>query len=93
MLEALNRHPWRPAHLHFMITAPNHERLVTHVFREGGDYLDSDAVFGVRSSLIANWQDHPPGEDPYGQHIDRGYCTLDFEFVLSPSGFGAGVRA
>lgn len=84
MLDALGRHPWRPAHLHFMITAPHHERLVTHVFREHGDYLECDAVFGVRSSLIANWQDHPPGIDPYGEPINQPYCTLDFDFILNP---------
>ena len=82
MLEALNRHPWRPAHLHFMITAPGFQRLVTHVFREGGDYLDSDAVFGVRSSLIADWVRHESGIDPYGKEIDSLYYTLDFDFIL-----------
>ncbi|WP_095124649.1 intradiol ring-cleavage dioxygenase [Pseudomonas sp. Irchel s3a12] len=82
MLEALNRHPWRPAHLHFMITAPGYQRLVTHVFREGGDYLDSDAVFGVRSSLIADWVRHESGIDTYGNTIDSLYYTLDFDFIL-----------
>ncbi|NBA95719.1 intradiol ring-cleavage dioxygenase [Pseudomonas sp. R5(2019)] len=84
MLKALDRHPWRPAHLHFMITSPDHERLVTHVFRENGEYLDSDAVFGVRSSLIADWVQHEPGIDPYGQPIDGPYFTLDFDFILNP---------
>lgn len=82
MLETLNRHPWRPAHLHFMITAPGFQRLVTHVFREGGDYLDSDAVFGVRSSLIAEWVPHESGLDPYGNQIDSQYYTLEFDFIL-----------
>jgi hydroxyquinol 1,2-dioxygenase len=53
MLMATGRHPWRPAHVHFMIEAPAHETLITHVFRDGDPYLDSDVVFGVRSSLIA----------------------------------------
>jgi hydroxyquinol 1,2-dioxygenase len=59
MLTALGRHPWRPAHLHFMIQAPGYQTLITHVFRDGDPYLDSDAVFGVRSSLIANWVAQP----------------------------------
>lgn len=84
MLQALDRHPWRPAHLHFMIITPDHERLVTHVFREHGDYLDSDAVFGVRSSLIAEWVRHEPGVDPFGNKIDELYYTLEFDFVLNP---------
>ncbi len=73
LLAATKRHPWRPAHLHFMISAPGHERLVTHVFREGDRYLDSDAVFGVRQSLVAEWV----------RQAD-GVHTLDFDFVLNP---------
>lgn len=84
MLKALGRHPWRPAHLHFMITAPGYERLITHVFRNGDRYLDSDAVFGVRSSLIADWVAHPPGAAPDGTHSDVAFYTLDFRFVLNP---------
>jgi len=84
MLEALGRHPWRPAHLHFMITAPGYERLITHVFRNGDRYLDSDAVFGVRSSLIADWVEHPPGIAPDGTRSEVPFYTLDFDFVLNP---------
>ena len=83
MLEALGRHPWRPAHLHFMVTAPGYERLITHVFRDGDQYLDSDAVFGVRSSLIAQWQRHEPGVAPDGSTLDESFYTLDFDFVLN----------
>lgn len=52
LLAALGRHPYRPAHVHFMISAPNHERLITHLFIAGDQYLQSDAVFGVKQSLI-----------------------------------------
>jgi hydroxyquinol 1,2-dioxygenase len=83
MLEALNRHPWRPAHLHFMISAPGYERLVTHVFRENGEYLDSDAVFGVRSSLIAEWVHHENGTDPNGKYHEAPFYTLNFDFILN----------
>ncbi|GAA5237129.1 intradiol ring-cleavage dioxygenase [Verticiella sediminum] len=86
MLEALGRHPWRPAHLHFMITAPGYERLITHVFRNGDRYLDSDAVFGVRSSLIADWVEHPRGAAPDGTHSEVPFYTLAFRFVLNPDG-------
>ena len=71
MLRATARHPWRPAHLHFMIKAEGYERLVTHVFRSGDAYLDSDAVFGVRQSLVADWVKQPDGS-----------YSLDFDFVL-----------
>jgi len=85
LLTALNRHPWRPAHLHFMIQAPGYETLVTHVFRNGDRYLDSDAVFGVRSSLIAEWVLHDPGTAPDGASMAVPFYTLDFDFVLNPS--------
>jgi hydroxyquinol 1,2-dioxygenase len=85
MLDALGRHPWRPAHLHFMITAPGYERLVTHVFREGDRYLDSDAVFGVRSSLIAPWHHHASGTAPDGTVMATPFNTLEFDFVLNRS--------
>ena len=74
MLRATKRHPWRPAHLHFMIQAPGYQTLVTHVFRNGDPYLESDAVFGVRSSLVADWVTQPDGR-----------VTLDFDFVLNPA--------
>ncbi|WP_019701584.1 intradiol ring-cleavage dioxygenase [Paracidovorax oryzae] len=85
LLERTGRHPWRPAHLHFMIQAPGYETLVTHVFREGGEYLESDAVFGVRSSLVADWKPHDPGSAPDGTRMDTPFHTLDYDFVLNPS--------
>lgn len=73
LLAAAGRHPWRPAHLHFLIEAPGYETLITHVFRGDDPYLDSDAVFGVRESLIADWQRQPDG----------GYL-VEYDFVLNP---------
>ena len=52
LLAAGGRGPMRPAHVHFMVTAEGFQTLITHVFVEGDEYLDSDAVFGVRSRLI-----------------------------------------
>jgi hydroxyquinol 1,2-dioxygenase len=73
MLEATGRHPWRPAHLHFMIKAEGYETLITHVFRRDDAYLDSDAVFGVRQSLIADWRPQPDGS-----------YVVEYDFVLNP---------
>jgi hydroxyquinol 1,2-dioxygenase len=89
LLEATGRHPWRPAHLHFMIVAPGYERLITHVFRRGDRYLESDAVFGVRPSLVADWIRREPGVAPDGSRRDAPYWTLDFDFVLNPAAPGA----
>ena len=72
MLRASRNHPWRPAHLHFMIKAEGYESLITHVFRDGDQYLDSDAVFGVRQSLVADWVRQPDGS-----------YLLEFDFVLN----------
>jgi hydroxyquinol 1,2-dioxygenase len=85
MLDALGRHPWRPAHLHFWIKAPGYEPLITHVFRNGDQYLDSDAVFGVRSTLVVDWVEHPPGVAPDGTVMNTPFYTLDYDFVLNPS--------
>jgi hydroxyquinol 1,2-dioxygenase len=74
LLKATKRHPWRPAHLHFMIKAPGYETLITHVFRNGDPYLDSDAVFGVRQSLIADWVQQPDGQ-----------YLVAYDFVLAPA--------
>jgi hydroxyquinol 1,2-dioxygenase len=74
MLNATGRHPWRPAHLHFMVKAPGYETLITHVFRDHSDYLDSDAVFGVRQSLVCDWE----------QQAD-GSFAMSYDFVLNPS--------
>jgi hydroxyquinol 1,2-dioxygenase len=84
MLVAGGRHPWRPAHVHFMIEAPGHETLITHVFRAGDPYLDSDVVFGVRASLVAEFPQHPAGTGPHGAQVAGPYHTLDFDFVLNP---------
>jgi hydroxyquinol 1,2-dioxygenase len=83
MLRNLGCHPWRPAHFHFMISAPGYERLVTNVFRADDPYLDSDAVFGVRSSLVADWVRHAPGLAPDGQTSAVPFTTLEFAFVLN----------
>lgn len=74
LLVATGRHPWRPAHVHFLVRAEGHETLVTHLFREGDPYLDSDAVFGVRSSLVT---EIAPTRD--------GVARLSYRFVLAPA--------
>lgn len=73
LLRAAGRHPYRAPHLHFMIDAPGHRRLITQLFVAGGAYLDSDAVFGVKDELIVDF----PGA------AER---TLDFTFRIAPHG-------
>jgi hydroxyquinol 1,2-dioxygenase len=85
MLKVLGRHAWRPAHLHFLIKAEGYETLITHIFQEGDPYLESDAVFGVRSSLVTRWVRHEPGRTPDGKASDKAFYTLQYDFVLSRS--------
>jgi hydroxyquinol 1,2-dioxygenase len=84
LLVATGRHPWRPAHVHFMVEAPGYEPLITHVFRDCDPYLDSDVVFGVRSSLMAPFARHEPGPTPDGGRSDQPFHTLNFDFRLQP---------
>ena len=74
MLKATNRHPWRPAHTHFVVSAPGYEPVTTHIFDSIDPYLKSDAVFGVKDSLIVDFQT-----------TDKGEATAEFDFVLKPS--------
>ena len=80
---ASGRHPWRPAHVHFRIRAPGCKTLTTHVFRAGDPYLDSDVVFGVRGSLVADYAAHEPGTGPHGGEVAGRYHTLAYDFVLA----------
>ena len=82
LLKATKRHPWRPAHLHFMISAAGHEQLVTHIFVAGGEYLDSDAVFGVKGSLIQEFARHGPGQAPDGTQVRGPWRSLSYRFGL-----------
>lgn len=71
MLAALDRHPFRPAHMHYRITAPGYRALATHIFVDGDRYLGSDPVFGVKASLVAPF-------DPVENGPVRWRCAFDF---------------
>jgi hydroxyquinol 1,2-dioxygenase len=82
MLTATARHPFRPAHVHFMISAPGHETLITHVFAADSPYLDSDAVFGIKNELIREFTHEPPGIAPDGKTMQRAWRKLSYQFGL-----------
>lgn len=75
MLGHLGRHPYRPAHMHYLITAPGFQRLVTHTFVGGDTYLESDVVFGVKRTLIAPFLRREGAETIWHS---------PFDFVLTP---------
>ena len=83
LLDAANRSPMRPAHVHFMVSADHYETVTTHVFADGDPYLDSDAVFGVKSELIAPVVHHQPGQAPDGRELDRPYWSITYDIVLA----------
>jgi len=76
MLGKLGRHPYRPAHMHYIVTAPGFQKLVTHTFVGGDRYLESDAVFGVKATLIATFERCPEGSP--------ALWRSPFDFVLTP---------
>jgi protocatechuate 3,4-dioxygenase beta subunit len=73
ILNAMGRHPMRPAHIHFIVSAPGHETVATHIFANGDRYLDSDVVFAVKNSLVADFK---PKAD--------GTLEVKYDFVLKP---------
>jgi hydroxyquinol 1,2-dioxygenase len=83
MLKATARHPWRPAHLHFMAASPGFTTLVTHVFVAGDKYLESDAVFGVKDSLIDKYPEQPATlAPPDGRNLQGPWRRLNYDFRL-----------
>ena len=84
LLTAAGRGPMRPAHLHFKVEAPGYRTLITHIFVAGDPYLDRDAVFGVKQSLITDFAEHPAGPGPDGRPLDGPWTSVEFDIVLAP---------
>ena len=85
MLQATNRHAMRSAHLHFMISAPGHERLVTQLFVTGDPYLDSDAVFAVKESLVVDCERVKTPEEAAKYQVEAPFYRMHYDFVLKPA--------
>lgn len=85
MLDGMGRHPNRPGHIHMMVSAPAHVPVTTHLFVAGSPYIDSDAVFGVRPSLIVDFEPHPAGTAPDGRTLDAPYWSAHYDFHLQPT--------
>lgn len=85
LLAQLGRHPNRPAHMHFIVSAPDHERVVTHTFVDGDQWLTSDAVFGVKASLIAKMEPGDAG-DTAGDTSGDTQWKSTFDFVMTEQG-------
>jgi len=74
---------FRPAHIHFYISADGYEPLITHLFKKGAKYIDSDVVFGVKDKLIVEFEKHPAGKTPTGEVSETPFVVVKYDFVLS----------
>ena len=90
LLRAMGRHPMRPAHMHAIVSAPGFEQVITHVFVEGDPYLDSDAVFAVKNSLIGSYRKVDSADEAKKLGMPNPFTKLEWDFRLSPD---AGVKA
>lgn len=83
LLAATGRHPWRPAHVHFKLMAEGYAPLVTHLFVNGDKYLRSDAVFGVKDSLVVDLPEHSADSAPAGRQLKTPWRHLAYRFALA----------
>jgi hydroxyquinol 1,2-dioxygenase len=86
MLNATRRHPMRPGHLHFAIRAPGYRPLITHLFTSGDEYLDSDAVFAVKQSLVIEYERIVSAETAARFGLAGPFWRVGYDFVLVPEG-------
>ncbi|HKD87984.1 MAG TPA: iron-containing alcohol dehydrogenase [Streptosporangiaceae bacterium] len=94
LLTSTGRHPWRPAHIHLIVSAPGYQSVATHIFDSASKYLDSDAVFAAKASLVRDFERHEPSADgvtaPDGTAVPEGvppgqaWYSLRHDFLLVP---------
>jgi hydroxyquinol 1,2-dioxygenase len=82
MLRKMGRHPMRPGHIHMIVSAEGHHAITTHLFAAGSEYIDSDAVFGVKESLVTAFAKHPAGKAPDGSQSQVPFYTVNYDFRL-----------
>jgi len=86
LLRALGRHPFRPAHIHLLISADGFAPVTTHLFVKGDQYLDSDVVFGTKDSLVVDFIGHDSEEEAAQYHVGVPFYRVEYDFVLKPLG-------
>jgi|KBSMisStandDraft_5_1062788.scaffolds.fasta_scaffold03074_6 catechol 1,2-dioxygenase len=92
LLEQLGRHPMRAAHIHFIVRASGFESVITQVFDPDCPYLEEDAVFGVKRSLIGSFEHHDSPAEAAQLDLRNPFWSLNWDFVLSPSARNARRR-
>ena len=94
LLAAAGREAMRPAHLHFVVSAPGWRTLVTHLFVDGDPHLEHDAVFSVKNSLVVEFTEHRAGAmPPHGGPVEGSWSNVSYDFVLAPASPGHGPSA
>ena len=84
---ATGRHCWRPAHVHARVSAEGFEPLITQIFDSDNEYIEEDAVFGVRGPLAVPFDREPTAAElDRFSHVERPFHMVDFDFRLTPSG-------
>jgi hydroxyquinol 1,2-dioxygenase len=85
MLEATGRHPWRPAHIHLIVRATGYAPVTTHIFDSTSRYLDSDAVFAVKPTLLRDFRERDPHDPARPAGIVGPWCSVENDIVLAPA--------
>ena len=85
MLAATGRHPWRPAHVHMIVRAPGYRKLATHIFDRESEYLDSDAVFAVKPSLLREFVRRPADDPERPDGVEGEWFSVENTIVLAPA--------
>jgi len=85
MLRGMGRHPYRPGHIHMIVSTPGYLPVTTHLFVAESQYLDSDAVFGMKESLVAQFERHAAGLGPNGERMETPFYTVNYDFQLRPA--------
>lgn len=83
ILSRMGRHAWRPAHIHFIVSKPGYRRLVTHIFAHDDPYIDSDAVFGVKESLLVEFREQDDDARARVLGVASPFCTAEFDIRLA----------
>jgi hydroxyquinol 1,2-dioxygenase len=84
MLEQTGRHPWRPAHIHMIVRAPGYRTVTTHIFDGASDYLESDAVFAVKPSLLREFVARSGDDSDTPAGITGDWVSVENDLVLAP---------
>lgn len=92
LLNRTGRHPFRPAHVHFIVSAPGYEQVITNLFVTGDPYLDSDAVFGVKNSLVVEFTRNDSADEAKKLGVQTPFFRATYDFSLAPAAASTAPR-